>query len=940
MHILGISAFYHDSAAALVSDGRVVAAAQEERFTRRKHDEGFPIHAIRHCLDRAGITAADLDLVGFYEKPFTKFERLLETYLAFAPAGFESFRKALPLWLGKKLFLPREMDAGLGARAGRRYVFPEHHESHAASAFFPSPFEEAAIITMDGVGEWSTATWGHGRSNRIEVSHEVRFPHSLGLLYSAFTYYTGFEVNEGEYKLMGLAPYGNPVYRDHILEHLIDVKDDGSFWMDMSYFQYCQGLVMTSAKFDELFGGPAKRPDDAVTQRHMDLARSVQEVAEEIVLRTARHVHRETGSKNLCLAGGVALNCVANGRVLREGPFERIWIQPASGDAGGALGTALFIWHQLLENARKPEATDAQRGSLLGPSFRDEEIRVFLDRVGACYEHVADESALLDRVARLMAEGKVIGWFHGRMEYGPRALGARSIIGDARNPHMQSVMNLKVKFRESFRPFAPCVLQEHVHEYFGMRPGEDSPYMLQVAPLLERHRLPVDERQSSLTGIDLLKVARSVVPAITHVDYSARVQTVDRERHGRFRRLMERFYELTGCPVIVNTSFNLSWEPIVNRPEEAYQTFMQSGLDALVLENSILLKSEQRAQRESRHAGADGREHDPALGELWCCPACGGELAREFASARCAGCGGRFQSEDGIWQLFSPHEKTEGDVTEIVKQFYEKHPFPNYDDHDSVRSLISKSRKGIYARLLGEQIPFNSRVLEVGCGTGQLSNFLGVSCRTVIGTDLCMNSLRMAEKFRGEYGLSRVRFLQMNLFRPAFHGELFDVVLCNGVLHHTSDPEGGFRSIARLVRPGGHIVIGLYNTYGRLLLDSRRVLFRATGGRFRWIDPYLRTTRMSEAKQDAWFADQYLHPHETKHTMGELLRWFDETGFEFVNAVPKTRPGDSFTSEERLFEAAERGSSRDHALAQAKLFFTGSREGGFFIMIGRKLGAA
>jgi carbamoyltransferase len=939
MHILGISAFYHDSAAALVSDGRIVAAAQEERFTRKKHDESFPVHAIRHCLETAGITADDLDFVGFYEKPLTKFERLIETYVAFAPAGFESFRKALPLWLGKKLFLPREMDAGLGARAGRRYVFPEHHESHAASAFFPSPFEEAAIITMDGVGEWSTTTFGHGRGNRIDVSHEVRFPHSLGLLYSAFTYYTGFEVNDGEYKLMGLAPYGRPVYKKLILDHLIDVKPDGSFWMDQSYFRYCQGLVMTSPKFDELFGGPPKRPDDAVTQRHMDLARSVQEVTEEVVLRTARHAHRETGSKNLCLAGGVALNCVANGRVLREGPYERVWVQPASGDAGGALGTALFIWYQLLGRKRTTAATDAQRGSLLGPSFGDDEIRAFLDGVGARYETPADESALLDRVARLMAEGKAIGWFHGAMEYGPRALGARSIIGDARDPDMQSRMNLKVKFRESFRPFAPCVLEEHVHEYFGMRPGEESPYMLQVAPLLEQHRIALDERQSALTGIDLLKVARSTLPAITHVDYSARVQTVDPERHGRFRRLMERFYELTGCPVIVNTSLNLSWEPIVNRPEEAYRTFMQSGLDALVLENSILVKADQRAEREARRAGTDGRVHDPALAELWCCPNCGGDLQVGGDSARCVGCGASFRSEDGIWQLFSPHEKSAGDVTDVVKQFYEEHPFPNYDDHDSVRSLISKSRKGIYARLLGEQLPFDSRVLEVGCGTGQLSNFLGIGCRTVVGTDLCMNSLRMAEKFRSEYGLSRVRFVQMNLFRPALRPEQFDVVLCNGVLHHTSDPEGGFRSISRLVRPGGHIVIGLYNRYGRLLLDSRRVLFRATGGRFKWIDPYLRTTPMSEGKQEAWFADQYLHPHESKHTMGELLRWFDESDFEFVNAVPKMRPLDFFTSEERLLDPGERGSALDHALAQAKLFFTGSREGGFYIMIGRKRGA-
>jgi carbamoyltransferase len=941
MYVLGLSAFYHDSAAALLRDGEIVAAAQEERFTRKKHDASFPTHSVRYCLDAAGIAAEEIDFVGFYEKPLLKFDRLLETYVAFAPQGFESFREALPLWLGKKLFLPRELDRGLGARRGRRYVFPEHHESHAASAFFPSPFEEAAILTFDGVGEWATATYGHGRGNRVELLREVRFPHSLGLLYSAFTYYTGFEVNSGEYKLMGLAPYGRPKYKHLIYEHLIDVKEDGSFWMDMSYFNYCQGLVMTSPKFDELFGGPAKGPDERVTQREMDLARSVQEVTEEVMLKAARHVHAETGARNLCLAGGVALNCVANGIILREGPFERVWIQPAAGDAGGALGTALFIWYQLLGNERKPaSAGDGQHGSLLGPAFDDVEIRSFLDGVGATYESYDAEDRLLDRVAGLMAAGKVVGWFHGRMEYGPRALGSRSLIGDARNADMQTVMNLKVKFRESFRPFAPCVLKEHAHEYFEMRPGEDSPYMLLVAPVRNEHRLPLTDQEKLLEGIELLKVPRSKIPAVTHVDYSARVQTVDAERHGRFHRLMERFYALTGCPVIVNTSFNLSWEPIVHRPNEAYHTFMQSDIDVLVLENSVLVKEDQPSNREARRVTASGVEHDPALERLWCCPSCGGELVARGDAAECAACRHTFTSEDGIWRLFWPHERTEGDVTDAVKQFYEEHPFPNYDDHDSLRSIISKSRRGVYARLLGEQIPYNARVLEVGCGTGQLTNFLGVGCRTVVGTDLCMNSLRLADKFRREHGLDRVRFVQMNLFRPALRQEQYDVVLCNGVLHHTSDPRGGFRSIARLVRPGGHIVIGLYNKYGRLLLDSRRVIFRLTGGRFQWIDPYLRTTRMSEGKRDAWFADQYLHPHESKHTMGEVLDWFDESGFDFVNAVPKTRARDRFSTEERLFEPAERGTAVDHALAQAKLFFTGSREGGFYIMIARKRGGA
>ena len=941
MYILGISAFYHDSAAALVHDGDIVAAVQEERFTRKKHDSSFPTNAVQYCLEAAGITAEQLDYVAFYEKPMTKFERLIETYLQFVPQGFASFEEALPIWLSKKLFLPRQLDKGLGLAQRRQYVFPEHHESHAASAFFPSPFDEAAIITVDGVGEWATTSWGYGKGNTVTLQQQIRFPHSLGLLYSAFTYYTGFEVNEGEYKLMGLAPYGQPTYKDLIYEHLINVKEDGSFWMDMSYFNYCQGLTMTNEKFDKVFGGPPRRSDERIDQRHMDLAASVQKVTEEVMMSIARHVHRETGMKKLCLAGGVALNCVANGRILREGPFEDIWIQPAAGDAGGALGAALMIWYQLLGNERRPEKSDSQHGSLLGPSFSKEYIRDFLEGVGAAYES-HDDASLYARVAQLMAEGKVIGWFAGRSEYGPRALGCRSIIGDARNQQMQTIMNLKVKYRESFRPFAPCVLREHVHEYFEMRPNEDSPYMLLVAPVRKERRRTLTPAQQKLQGIELLNVPRSDIPAVTHVDYSARVQTVDGARHGTLQRLMTKFHELTGCPVIVNTSFNLSWEPIVNRPEEAYRTFMSSDIDALVLENTVLVKESQRANLDARRSGGSAEELvDPGLEAVWACPSCGGALVSEKGEkAACKGCRAKFSCNDGIWELFWPHEKVEGDVTNLVKSFYEEHPFPNYDEHDSLSSLISKSRRGVYARLLGEQIPYNSRILEVGCGTGQLSNFLGIGCRTVIGTDLCMNSLRLAEQFRRQQGLSRVRFIQMNLFKPALEKEQFDVVLCNGVLHHTSDPYGGFQSIARLVRPGGYIIIGLYNRYGRLLLDARRVIFKITGGRFKWIDPYMRKTRMSTGKQDAWFHDQYLHPHESSHTMGELIRWYDENDFEYVNGIPKPRVWDEFSNTERLFEKNPKGTSLERAMAQAKMIWTGSQEGGFYIMVGRKRGRA
>ena len=935
MYILGISAFYHDSAAVLIHNGKIVAAVQEERYTRRKHDARFPANAIAYCLNQAGITSDQLAYIGFYEKPLAKFDRLLESYLASTPAGFESFREALPLWLGKKLFLPREMDRGLGRSTKVRYVFCEHHESHAASAFFPSPFKEAAIITMDGVGEWTTTALGHGRENRIDLLREIRFPHSLGLLYSAFTYYTGFEVNEGEYKVMGLAPYGQPVYKDLILRHLIDVRDDGSFWMDMSYFSYVHGLTMTSDRFHDLFGGPPRKPQDPIEQRHMNLAASVQAVVEEVMLRAATHVHQLTGSKNLCLAGGVALNCVANGRILREGPFENLWIQPAAGDAGGALGVALLIWHQLVGKERPKPVPDGQQGSLLGPAYSNAEIKAFLDQVGAAYDEL-DENALTETVSDLLAAGKVIGLFQGRMEYGPRALGSRSIIGDARNVSMQRTMNLKVKFRESFRPFAPAVLRDHAHEFFGVRRNEDSPYMLLVAPVNEERRRRLTPEEARRTGIDLLNVSRSEIPAVTHVDYSARVQTVDEQRHPMLWRLMTRFQEKTGAPVLVNTSFNLSWEPIVNRPAEAYRTFMSSDIDALVLENFILDKNRQDSNVKARRSGPDGIEIDPGLEEVWACPACHGSLERAGDVARCTACGERFSREGGVWRFFWPHEKHDGDVTELVKSFYEKTPFPHYDEAESAQSLLSKSRKGVYARLLGDQIPYNARILEVGCGTGQLSNFLGLGCRTVVGTDLYLNSLRLAEGFRSAQGLQRVRFFQMNLFKPALRANQFDVVLCNGVLHHTSDPYGGYRGIARLVKPGGLIVVGLYNTYGRFCHKARGMAFRLTGGRLRQLDPYLRTTKLSADKQEAWFKDQYQHPHESTHTMGEVFAWLRNNGFDFVNAVPKFRAWDSFDAQETLFEQADPGSSFDRALAQAKMIVTGNREGGFFIVIGRK----
>ena len=594
--ILGISAFDHDAAAALVVDGEIVAAAQEERFTRKKHDPDFPTQAIAYCLDEAGLNPEDIDYVGFYEKPFKKFERLLETYLAYAPSGYRSFVKAMPVWMKKKLHLPRELSKGLPGYK-KRFVYPEHHESHAASAFFPSPFEQAAVLTMDGVGEWATTSIGVGKENQLQLLYEQRFPHSIGLLYSAFTYFTGFRVNSGEYKLMGLAPYGEPKYVDVILDKLLDLKDDGSFRLDMSYFNYCQGLTMTSSKFDTLFGGPPRVPEQAITEREMDIAASIQKVTEEIVLRCARHAHALTGLDNLCLAGGVSLNCVANGRIIREGPFKNVWIQPAAGDAGGALGTALFIWYHLLRNPRGAADMDRQHGSRLGPAFAGETVKAFLEKEGATFEAFDDEDALCERVAALAADENVIGWMQGRMEFGPRALGSRSIIGDARSTDMQQVMNLKIKFRESFRPFAPIVLRDKASAFFEIAPDQESPYMLIVAPVKNEKRTPGDAALEK-RGLDKLKVVRSEVPAVTHVDYSARVQTVDEARDARLNKLMTNFEKKTGCPVMINTSFNVRGEPIVCTPKDAYRCFMNTNMDVLVIDNYVLLKEQQAGATE------------------------------------------------------------------------------------------------------------------------------------------------------------------------------------------------------------------------------------------------------------------------------------------------------------------------------------------------------
>jgi carbamoyltransferase len=597
IHILGISAYYHDSAAGLLHDGHILAAAQEERFSRKKHDARFPAHAVTYCLKEAGIKLQELDYIVFYDKPLVKFERLLETYLAYAPKGFRSFNMAMPVWLKEKLLLKSVLRKELASLASCKQnqlpplLFTEHHQSHAASAFFPSPFERSAVLCMDGVGEWATTSVWMGENHKLTPQWEIDFPHSLGMLYSAFTYYTGFKVNSGEYKLMGLAPYGTPKYVDLIYDNLLDLKQDGTFRLNMQYFNYATGLTMTNSKFDGLFGGPPRKPESGVTQKDMDIASSIQQVTEEIVLRLGRTVHKELNTDNLCLAGGVALNCVANGRLLREGPFKDIWIQPAAGDAGGAIGAALSVWHEYLDKPRKlKNGADAMRGSYLGPRFTTEEIRRYLDSVGARYQ-LLDDPELLPRLADILAQENVVGWFQGKMEFGPRALGGRSIIGDPRSPKMQSVMNLKIKYRESFRPFAPAVLSERVSEIFDI--NHTSPYMLLVAPVKKELRKPMTAEQEQLFGIERLNVPRSNIPAVTHVDYSARIQTVHKETNPRFHQLLKLFDERTGCPVLVNTSFNVRGEPIVGSPEDAYRCFMRTEMDYLTLGNFLLAKTDQ-----------------------------------------------------------------------------------------------------------------------------------------------------------------------------------------------------------------------------------------------------------------------------------------------------------------------------------------------------------
>lgn len=944
--ILGISAYYHDSAAALLRDGEIIAAAQEERFTRRKGDPSFPENAIRYVLQEGGISLDDLIVVAFYDKPYLKFDRLLETYHALSPKGLKSYLSSMPVWLKQKLFIRSLLRDELNKLepCKPKIIFSEHHLSHAASAFYPSPFSEAAILTIDGVGEWATGIIGYGSGKDITILRELDFPHSLGLLYSAFTYYCGFKVNSGEYKLMGLAPFGNPdakqtkQFKQQILDEMISLNEDGSFLLNLKYFDFATGLTMCRDElWESLFTLPRRRQESEITQSYMNLALSIQQVTEEIVLRLAKTTKKLTGCEHLVMAGGVALNCVANGKLIREKVFKDLWIQPAAGDAGGALGTALAAWHiwrgKKRNNTKKDH--DMMLGSYLGPAFRESDILSVAERHKASYKHYSEYDQLAKDVASFIAQGGIVGWFQGRMEWGPRALGNRSILGDPRHPEMQKRLNLKTKYRESFRPFAPSVLDEEAGNYFDL--DRSSPYMLLVAPLKEHLRKPLpDETSENVSLFEKLYHLRSTIPAVTHVDFSARIHTVHKRTNKRFWMLLQAFKKLTDIGMLINTSFNVRGEPIVCTPEEAYRCFMRTEMDYLVMEDYLFYKRD----LVKSHQVPESRTPDlQDYSAILCCPKCNGDLSAGNDYLMCSDCNQEFNIANNIPLLFYPNEPGDlkEDVTNSVKSFYEETPFPNYDDFDDVSSLLMKSRQGIFAKLLDEQIPFESRILECGCGTGQLTNFLSIAYRTIFGTDMSLNSLRLGQGFKEKHNLERAHFFQMNLFHPCFKEESFDVVICNGLLHHTSDPFSGFQKISKLVRPGGYIIVGLYHSYGRIITAIRRNIFNLTNNRFKHLDRRLVENNSSPAKREAWFKYQYKNPHASKHTFGQSLDWLSKTGFKFIHSIPKSKPFEVFSDSEELFKPDTAGNWFERFITEIGMIPSGSREGGFFIIIGKKL---
>lgn len=936
MNILGISAFYHDSAAALISDGKIVSAAQEERFTRSKNTSEFPAKAIQWCLANSRLRGDQIDFIAFYDKPFLKFERLIETYLAFAPKGFTSFRTAMPLWISEKLFQKdlllrelRSIDPGLGVTS--KLMFSEHHLSHAASAYYPSPFEDAAILTLDGVGEWSTTTAGTGRGNEISIDKEIHFPHSIGLLYAAFTYYTGFKVNADEYKVMGLAPYGEPKFVQTILDKLIDLKSDGSFSLAQEYFDYCTGLTMTNANFDRLFGGPPRRADGKITQREMDLAASIQVVTEEVVLRLARSLAKDTGKRNLCLAGGVALNCVANGKLLRDRSFESIWIQPAAGDAGGAIGAALVVHHSHLNKPRTVgRVLDGMNGAYLGPEFSASETRVILDKLGANYRELDDE-ALYSEVTSALTQDKVVGWFQGRMEFGPRALGNRSILGDARSPRLQRELNLRIKYRESFRPFAPAVPREDVADYFEL--NGDSPYMLQVALVRKDRSIAMTPEQIALQGIDKLNVPRSDIPAVTHIDYSARIQTVHPETNPRFHRLLREFQARTGSSVLVNTSFNVRDEPIVCDPEDAYRCFMNCEMDVLVIGNIVLRKEDQLSPLPQTASSGDSLI--PA--RLLLClkqPGASNEtnLERVTDGFRCPSTGAIMPDVDGIPSLLEGvGEDDAAGVTEKIKAFYEEYPFPSYEGVQEYGELVNRGQKNRFAQGLLDAIGHNKLILECGCGTGQMSQFLSLNNNHVLGIDLSSSSLKLAIEHKLRNGLQRSAFALMNIFDLGVKDDTFDVVVSSGVLHHTKDARRAFAAIVRKAKPGGIVIVGLYNSFGRLPTLMRSKLIGLFGEN---IDGVVRNQIRDKRKAEIWVKDQYYNPHETWHSIDEVMQWFEENNVDYLNCYPSIIG--SGGDEVDLLSPSDPGSKPMRLLTQLSWLATTSEEGALFIMSGRR----
>ena len=936
MNVLGISAYYHDSAAALVRDGEIVAAAQEERFSRKKNDASFPAQALRWCLADAALGGEDIDHVAFYDKPFLKFERLLETYLAFAPRGFASFRKAMPVWIGEKLFQKdllrrelREIDPALADP--KKLLFAEHHLSHAASAFFPSPFEEAAVLTIDGVGEWATTTAGIGRGDDLAITKEMHFPHSLGLLYAAFTYYTGFKVNSDEYKVMGLAPYGEPRYVQTILDHLIDLKPDGSFRVNLDYFDYCTGLTMTNRRFDALFGAPARRSREPIASRHMDLAASIQAVLDEAMLRLARALARESASPNLCLAGGVALNCVANGKVLREACFRNIWIQPAAGDAGGALGAALAACHLHKRQPRRLDnRLDGMQGAYLGPSFTQAQICATLDKHGAIYRERDDTELLAEVVDALIAE-KVVGWFQGRMEFGPRALGNRSILADARSPKMQRELNLRIKYRESFRPFAPAVAREEAVDYFEL--DHDSPYMLLVAPVRSQRCTKMTAEQNALHGIEKLNVPRSDIPAVTHIDYSARIQTVHPATNERFHRLLGAMRARTGTSVLVNTSFNVRDEPIVCTPEDAYRCFMATEMDVLVLGNAILHKEEQ-LRPAATPARGDALIPDRLLGCLappWSVD--GGGIERVPGAFRCTQSGKIFPDRDGVPSLLVDRAGNGSDaITGKVKAFYEEHPFPNYDGVQDFGDLVNRAMQNPFAKGLLDAIGYNKLILECGCGTGQLSHFLSLNNNHVLGVDLSLSSLKLAVEHKLRNSVARAAFAQMNIFELAVKDNTFDVVISSGVLHHTRDARRAFAAIVRKAKPGGLIVVGLYNWFARVPTWMRSQLIGILGPR---IDYVVRSRIRDRRKAEIWIKDQYYNPHETWHSIDEVLDWFGENDVTYLNCEPAII-GARRNGAGGMLAQTGPGSKAARVLTQLGWLGSIAAEGALFVMIGQR----